>query len=206
MKTITFICGLLFSTVLSAQEFPRFSFDVGGGFTQTVGNTGRELDNGWNINGGAGFNFNSRLGANVNVGFNDLGITSTTANNLGFPGGDVHIFSATLDPIVHLTPHSRFDVYVTGGGGMFRTTQQFNAPAPGAVTGFNPFFGFFQSQVPTNQVVSSYTVIKPGIDAGAGIAFGTKWHGKIFAEARYNRIFMDYGHYDYVPVSFGFRF
>jgi hypothetical protein len=25
-------------------------------------------------------------------------------NNLGYPGGDVHVFSATLDPIVHLHP------------------------------------------------------------------------------------------------------
>jgi hypothetical protein len=48
-------------------------------------------------------------------------------------------------------------------------------------------------------------VNKPGIDAGAGIAFGTKWHGKVFAEARYDRIFMGNFHTDYVPVSFGFR-
>jgi len=39
-----------------------------------------------------------------------------------------------------------------------------------------------------------------------GIALGTKWHGKFFAEARYHRIIMgNYGHTDYVPVSFGFR-
>jgi hypothetical protein len=56
-----------------------------------------------------------------------------------------------------------------------------------------------------NQVVSSYSVNKPGIDAGMGIAFDTKWHGKIFAEARYNRIFMGPFHTDYVPVTFGFR-
>jgi hypothetical protein len=52
----------------------------------------------------------------------------------------------------------------------------------------------------------SDTVNKPGVNGGAGIAFGTKWHGKIFAEARYHRIFMGNGaHTDYIPVSFGFR-
>jgi hypothetical protein len=30
------------------------------------------------------------------------------------------------------------------------------------------------------------------------------WHGKFFAEAKYNRIFANY-HSDYVPVTFGFR-
>jgi hypothetical protein len=40
---------------------------------------------------------------------------------------------------------------------------------------------------------------------GAGIAFGKKWGGKFFAEARYNRIFIGDRHTDYIPVTFGFR-
>jgi hypothetical protein len=28
------------------------------------------------------------------------------------------------------------------------------------------------------------------VNGGLGIALGTKWHGKFFAEARYDRIFM----------------
>jgi hypothetical protein len=61
--------------------------------------------------------------------------------------------------------------------------------------------------VPSNQILASYSVNKPGIDAGMGIAFGSKWHGKFFAEARYNRIFMGRfgGDTEYVPVTFGFR-
>ena len=30
----------------SAQETPRFTFDVGGGYTTPVGNTGRQLNEG----------------------------------------------------------------------------------------------------------------------------------------------------------------
>jgi hypothetical protein len=49
-------------------------------------------------------------------------------------------------------------------------------------------------------------VNKPGFSAGAGVAFGTKWHGKVFAEARYVHIFLNNGERaDYVPVTFGFR-
>src|SRR6202521_5148961 len=105
MKQFTSICfGLLVIGSLNAQEVPRFSFSIGGGFTQPVGNTGRHLDEGWNIQGGAGYNFNQYVGAMVDGGFNSFGINSTTLNNLSFPGGDLHVFSATLDPIVHLTP------------------------------------------------------------------------------------------------------
>jgi len=71
--------------------------------------------------------------------------------------------------------------------------------------GYNPFFGFFPTVVPATQILSSYSVNKPDVDVGAGIALGTKWHGKFFAEAKYDRIFMGTFHTDYVPVSFGFR-
>jgi len=117
----------------------------------------------------------------------------------------MHVFSATLDPIVHLNPHGHFDVYITGGGGIYHRYQDFTQPTTIVVNGYNPFFGFFPVAVPAQQVVQSYSVNKPGIDAGVGIAFGSMWHGKFFAEARWNRIFTNYAHTDYVPVIFGFR-
>jgi hypothetical protein len=197
--------GLLLAGSLSAQEASHFTFDLGAGFTQPVGNTGRNLDVGWNVGGGAGFNFSPWVGTMVDLGYNRFDINGAILNNIGFPGGNVNIFSATLDPVVHLNPRGHVDVYLIGGGGMFRQEQEFTAPTLAAVTGFNPFFGFYQTAVPVNQVVSSYSVIKPGIDAGAGFAIGTRFHGKLFAEARYNRIFNSNFHTDYLPISFGFR-
>jgi hypothetical protein len=190
--------GLVSTVSLSAQETQRFTYGLGAGFTQTVGNTGRSLDDGWNIQGGAGYNFSSYLGAMIDLNYNSMGVNSSTLSNLGFPAGGIHIFSATLDPIVHLTPHRRFDVYLTGGGGIYHRNQDFTQPSGAVFPVFNGFFG-------GTEVLSSYTVNKPGIDAGAGIALGSKWHGKFFAEARYNRIFMGNFHTDYVPVTFGYR-
>ena len=198
--------GLLMAGVLSAQEVSRFGFDLGAGFTQSVGNTGRNLDTGWNIQGGAGYNFSPYFGAKVQLDYNQMGINSTTLNNLGFPGGNVGIFSATLDPVVHLNPHGHFRVYLIGGGGLYHWNQEFTAPTVSTVTGFNPFFGFFPVAVPTTAILSSYSVNKPGVNAGMGIELGSKWHGKFFAEARYNHIFLGNNqHADYVPVTFGFR-
>jgi hypothetical protein len=197
---------VLLGTPVSAQETTRFTFGVGGGFTQPVGNTSRHLDAGWNIDAGAGFNFNRWAGAMVDVGYNRFDINSATLSNAGFPGGNIQVFSATLNPIVHLNPGHHYDVYLTGGGGLFRMTQQFTQPSVASVLGFDPFFGFYNVAVPTTEILSSYSINKPGVDGGAGIAFGTKWRGKFFAEARYNRIFTGNDrHIDYVPVSFGFR-
>ena len=199
--------GLLMTGTLCAQETSRFSFNAGAGFTQPVGNTGRRLDTGWNIQGGAGYNFSPYVGAMLQLDYNSFGINSRTLNNIGFPGGDVRVFSATLNPIVHVAPKSRADVYFIGGGGLYHRNQEFTAPSVTTLTGFDPFFGaFFPVNVPTTQILSSYSVNKPGVNGGMGIAFGSKWHGKFFAEARYHRIFMGNDrHTDYVPVTFGFR-
>jgi len=203
---VTGFALLLGCSLYAQQETPRFSFALGGGFTQPVGNTGRHVDEGWNVGGGFGYNFSQYFGAMIDLGYNSFGINSATLNSIGFPGGDVHIFQATLDPIVHLTPRGHVDVYVTGGGGVFRREQQFTQPSTATFTEFDPFFGgFFPVTVPTTEILASYSVVKPGIDVGAGVAFGTKWRGKIFAEARYDRIFMGNFHTDYVPITFGFR-
>ncbi len=206
MKTLFITSFVLLAGSLAAQETQHFTANIGGGFTQTVGNTGRNLDNGWNIQGGVGYNFNPYVGAMIQTNFNSLGINSTTLNNIGFPGGDVHVFSATLDPIVHLNPHGHVDFYIIGGGGLYHRYQEFTAPSVTTVTGFNPFFGFFAANVPTTEVLASSSVNKPGANIGAGVSFGTRYRAKIYAEARYHHIFMSNGQrMDYVPVSFGVR-
>lgn len=207
MKTVIISSSFIFlAASLAAQEIPHFTLNVGGGFTQPVGNTGRSLNNGWNIQGGVGYNFTPYVGALLQTEFNSLGINRSTLDNIGFPGGDVHVFSATIDPIVHLNPHGRFDFYIIGGGGLYRRYQEFTAPTVSTVTAFYPFFGFYAADVPTTQVLASYSVNKPGANIGAGVSFGTPWRAKVYAEARYHHIFMSNGQrVDYVPVTFGLR-
>jgi len=198
--------SLFLAGSMVAQEGSRFLFNIGGGFTQPVGNTGRHLDEGWNIQGGGGINFTPYFGAMIDLGYNSFGINSAALSNIGVPGGDIHVFSATLDPVIHLTPQRHFDVYIIGGGGIYHRYQEFTQPSVTTVVGFDPFFGFYSAAVPARHVLASYAVNKPGVNIGAGIALGTKWHGKFYAEARYNRIFMgSERHTDYIPVSFGFR-
>jgi hypothetical protein len=206
MKAFSFVyMGFLIAGTLNAQETPRFAFNVGGGFTQGVGRTGTHLDDGWNIQAGAGYNFSSYVGAMVQFNYDNQDINGTTLNNLGFPGGDVQLWSFTLDPIVHLNPKGPMDVYLIGGGGIYHRRQEFTAPTVATFTAFDPFFGFYQAAVPANQVLASYSVNKPGVNGGVGVAFGTKWHAKLYAEARYHRMFVGNYHTDILPVSFGIR-
>jgi hypothetical protein len=73
------IClGLLAIGAVSAQETSRFAFRVGAGFTTPVGNTGRQLDGGWNVGGGFGMSFSPYVGALIDLDYNSFGINSGT--------------------------------------------------------------------------------------------------------------------------------
>ena len=163
-------CSLFVIGSASAAEYERLILDFGAGFTAPVNVSANHLDMGWNVQGGIGYNFNPTVGLKLQVDYNSMGIKSGILNNIGVPGGNVNIFSATADPIVHLTPHSRFDVYAIGGGGLYHRTQEFTSPTVQTFTGFDPFYGFFYPVgAPATAVLASYTVNKPGINAGMGI-------------------------------------
>lgn len=208
MRKLAWIAGIVVSVgaTLGAQEVPKFAFSAGAGFTTPVAAAGNNLDMGWNLRAGFGTYFTREFGVNLDFGFDRMGITSSQLTNLGYAGGDSDVFSVTLNPIVHLLPHGPVDIYATGGGGFYHYYQNFTQPAVVTGFGFNPFFGPFPYTGVANVTVASYSTNKPGIDAGMGVAFGHKWGGKFFAEARWDRIFLNNGYkFDFVPVTFGFR-
>ena len=210
MKIITSWCVYFFTTSLSAQALDRLSFNVGGGLTEPVLNTAKNVNEGTNVQGGVGYNFSPRLGAMIETEYDSFAITKSALSTLGvpngFPGGRVQTRSFTLRPMWHLHPTGTWDVYVTGGGGLYERSQQLTASTVANATGYNPFFGFNTPGYPASGIALSYTVIKPGVDAGAGVSLKIKWHLKLYAEVKYNHLFMgSLGHMDYAPISVGVR-
>jgi hypothetical protein len=202
------LCGsiLAVGSASAQQEYSKYSLDVGGGYTATAGATSNYANWGWNVKGGFGFNFSPHIGAAVNVGYDSMPVSSLAAFALGVPGGHVDVMHATLDPVYHLTPnHSRTDFYLTAGGGYFRTYRQFSSAESGPTSAYIPSLGF---GAPVNGPVPIpliYSVNKPGFDVGGGVSIGAVGHGKFFAEARWEHVFLSGGHLDLLPVTFGFR-
>ncbi len=210
MRKMLNSCALviLASSVAFAQdELPRFAFNIGGGFTTPRANAGERLDRGWNIAGAAGYRFHPNFDLALDMSYNSFGVNTATLNNLGFPDGTVRMWSATLNPVIHTMPRGPVDVYFTGGGGFYQWNQQFTVPDTATFTAFDPYFGiFYPVAVPVNVVVSEYTLNKAGVNGGAGIAFGTRWKAKVYAEARFHRMFLGSNRYvDTLPVTFGIR-
>ena len=166
MKSVIFstIAVMISIACASAQEeSSHLAERVGAGFTQGVGRTGTCTDLGWNLSTGVGYNFNSYVGALIDVNVNDLGINSATLNGLGAANGSLTIFSANLDPIVHLTPHGHFDIYVTDGGGEFRLAQSFQQPvAASAAFVYSPIL-FSNSNLPTEYFLPILSISRASI-------------------------------------------
>ncbi len=82
MKTLALVTclGILAIGAASAQETPRFAFSVGAGFTTPVGNTGRQLDDGWNVGGGFGMNFSPYVGALIDLDYNSFAELNSKAH------------------------------------------------------------------------------------------------------------------------------
>jgi opacity protein-like surface antigen len=196
-------CGITFAQ----QELPKVAFNIGAGFTTPTAVAGDRLDRGWNIAGAIGYNFHPNFALTADLAFNNMGVNRTTLNALSFPNGSVKVWSATLNPVVHLVPRSPVDVYITGGYGFYQWRQQFTTPTTQTFTGFDPYFGIlYPVAVPVNVVVSSNVINKGGFNGGLGVAFGTKWKAKAYAEARFHRMIMGTDHYvDLIPVTFGLR-
>jgi opacity protein-like surface antigen len=201
------LAGLLAARPCPAQNTNRFSFNVGGGFTEPVRWSESRLDTGFNLTAGAGINFIPQFGVQAEFGYNHLGVSGNVLNSVGAPNGASRIYSLTLNPIVHLNPRGRFDAYVIGGGGYYRRTIEFTQPTVTTFTAFDPFFGvFFPAAVPSNEVLGSFTQNRGGLNIGGGVSFRIKGDSnlKFYAESRYHYIFTDQ-RTTILPVTFGLR-
>ena len=201
---------LISGFAVAQDEFSRFTFNAGAGFTTPVKAAGDRLDRGWNAGLGAGMNFSSHVGALLEVNYNRMGINSATLNALSMPDGTASVFSATLNPIVHVNPRGPVDVYLIGGAGLYQWRTQFTQPTVQVFTGFDPFLGIiYPVAVPVNQVITEYSVNKFGFNGGMGLTFGAigRRKAKFYSEARFNRVMLSPSrHFDMIPVTFGIRF
>lgn len=206
-------CALFFAGALGAQPqwLEQFAFNVGGGYNVPFLTTKTNLAPGWNAQGGVGYNFTRHLAIMAEIEYDEFRINDKALNSLGtpqgYPSGKLKNESVTIDPVWHFHPKGSWDVYAIGGGGAFSRTQTLVRPTVATATGTNAFFGFNTPGYPSSQTALDYTVHKPGLDVGFGASIKVKWNLKLYAEAKYNRVFAgSLGHMDYLPVSLGVRF
>jgi Outer membrane protein beta-barrel domain len=196
------------ATSSTAQSAHRFNIAAGAGFSTPVQAAGANLDNGWNLTVRGGLNAGRHIDADLDYSYSHFGLNPAALAYFGQPGGSVGVWNLSFQPQWHLAPRrSRANAYATGGFGIFHRNLSLTQPAVATSIYCDPFFGCYPYSYPADQVVASFSTVKPGFNVGSGLEFRLGQSGaKLFAEARYQRMFTNHGSdFTYVPATFGFR-
>src|SRR5258708_32690741 len=97
------------------------------------------------------------------------GVSRGVLNELAVPDGNARVWAFTVEPRLNFAPRRHFTPYIVGGVGYYRRVVEFTQPTVAAVTGFDPFFGFFPALIPANEVIGR--VIRDGIRGKWGLGF-----------------------------------
>jgi len=159
--------------------FSRLAFEAGGGFNSPAPDS-PDITWGGNLTLGAGYRFNPMFSTLIEYQFISNKLPGSLIAQAGSNGGNAHIWSFTVAPVVDLFPKGRFDAYVTGGGGFYRKVTNFTDPQPFIYCNYF-YCGIYSQDV----VVGHFSSNQGGWNIGMGIAHRFGGNMKIFAEARY---------------------
>jgi len=184
----------------------RIAIELGGGFNAPVGNDTPYITWGGNITAGAGLNFNKWFSLLGEFQFMDNKLPGAFVAAGGGQGGNAHIVSVTVDPVIDLFPNKVNSAYLTGGGGYYYKSTNFTVQV------CCDFYGY-----PVNVTTNSFSSNQGGFNLGLGFTHrlgGVYGDGKmkLFGEARYVYIHTPaitetngLGTTGLIPVTFGLR-
>jgi hypothetical protein len=163
------------------------AFELGGGINAPTDKN--YITWGGNFTLGAGVNFNKQFAMLAEYQFIVDKLPGKLIAQTGANGGNAHIWSLTLSPVVSLFPKSSNDIYLTGGGGFYRKVTNFTNPALAQYCNY-----FYCGVITVNQVVGHFSSNQPGWNIGGGYQhrMGGMFNDskmKFFAEARYLKIY-----------------
>jgi hypothetical protein len=161
----------------------HLTFEAGGGANAPSRGSGRYITWGGNVTVGAGYRFTPHFSLLTEYQFIDDKLPAAIISPTGANGGNAHIWSFTLAPVIDFFPQHRDDIYVTGGGGFYRKVTNFTDPVLVEYCDY-----FFCSITTQNQVIGHFSSNQGGWNAGLGITHRVSGRAKVFAEARYLQI------------------
>lgn len=221
---VALFCGVVAGSG-TAQEtprnFPRFNFNVGGGFGIGRGATGSLVGNSFQATAGGGLNYNKMFGFSGEYMYYNLAFRPNVAQtqSLNQASGSLNAFSlnAIVRPPVHL---DRYSVYGIFGVGFYQrnTYSSTGLLQPGTLC--QPAWVLWwdincitepngNRYVPASppQSLGNFTKVAGGYNWGGGLTFRLqRWHdAKAYAEFRYHKAYFSDVESVVWPVTVGLR-
>jgi len=165
--------------------FHNLAFEAGGGANGPTSDSSNDITWGGNLTVGGGLHFTKRFSALAEYQFIDDKLPGPVIAETGANGGNAHIWSLTIAPVIDLFPKSTNSVYVTGGGGFYRKVTNFTDPEEAEYCEY-----YYCGVTTENVVVGHFSSNQGGWNVGGGFTHrvgGVYNDGtmKLFAEVRY---------------------
>lgn len=163
----------------------KLAFEASAGANGPLGNSSSYITWGGNFTAGGGLHFSRGFSLLAEYQFMDDKLPGNLIAETGASGGNAHIWSLTLDPVIDLFPKSTNSLYVTGGGGFYRKLTNFTDPEEAEYCEY-----YYCGVTTENVVVGHFSSNQGGWNVGGGFTHkvgGLYGDGKmkLFAEVRY---------------------
>ena len=161
--------------------YNHLAFEAGGGVNAPIGNDAPFITWGGNFTVGGGLRLQKHFSVLAEYQFMDNKLPGRLIADAGAQGGNAHIWSLTLDPVIDFFPSRRNDAYITGGGGFYRKVTSFTDPVEVEQCYYFCVIGT------ENVTVSHFSSNQGGLNFGFGLThrLSSDSNLKLFAEARY---------------------
>jgi hypothetical protein len=216
-KRIWTLCALLgvgWTLPVSAQDFSKLNFNIGGGPSTPLNPTGQFAGVSGNFDTGIGYNIDRKNSISGEFMWSGLPPNIFVVHPFSAPFGNINLYSLTANYRYHhdRIAGSRFGAYAIVGGGWYyrRTTVDRNFVVPPA-TPCLPIYSWWgyacDSGTVFTETVASKGSSAGGLNGGAGftITFGdSSW--KFYMEGRYHYAWNSRFPTVLAPVTFGIRY
>jgi hypothetical protein len=197
------------------RNFPRFNFNVGGGYGIGRGDAGAFVGNSWQGTAGAGLNFNKWFGVSAEYMYYDLSFRPSVAiqQHLNNASGSLNAVSLNgiIRPPYHMGPYGFYGIF--GLSGFVRNTYASTGDVNLATC--QPSWRWwdiycFDGRVPAappTVSIGSNTKLAGGYNYGIGLTYGlNRWHhAKVYAEFRYEKPYFSDSAMPLLPFTVGLR-
>ena len=171
------------------HDYKNWNYNVGGGASLTSGTTNKFVRSGGGIaSAGVAHNYNKYFGFRLDFQFDNLPLRSSALQAAQAPGGNDHVYSLMLDPIINVPASKEWGGYIVFGPSFYHRSGKLDSSSAIPGSACNPFFTWwghcFNSSLPLNGDFLHSSQNEFGENFGGGITRKLRPNMDLYVEFR----------------------